>query len=283
MTPTDTNSSLIFVWGDNNLIEDVVAAGTARWGVELYQGGGNTLRRVFVKWTGWDGREFCGVSFPNSFLAGVYAASNSTLENVIVYGRGVTGIIVQANYDTAVANNNAVLGSMALLMGRDYDGAIWTYGTGQEQPTTRPAPSDCPTNITRWDWGGQRVGFFLFGQGKITNNTFRDILAADNAGVGFGAMRPYVVGNVSGNVLERAALLRNGAGAAGFERSQGGQIYNGLGVQVIQGAPILDRRYVDRTLTNIPLWPWPMQERAMAELGVDVTAIAQKYIQEVAR
>jgi hypothetical protein len=290
---TDVNSTVVFVNGDNNLLEDVVAAGTGRWGVEIYEGNRNTLRRVFVKWESWDGRNFCGVSFPNGFAAGVYNGSNNIVENVIAYGRAVTGIMVQANHDVAVADNNSVLGSMALLMGRDYNGSVWTYGTGQAQPTSRPGPTDCPSNITQWDWGGQRVGFLLFGQGALRNNVFRDVLAFNSMGIGFSAMQPYSVGAKSGNVIDRSTLVGNGAGAAGWESVQGGNIYVGLPGVTVTNSYIPGRqngegarfqyRYVNGALTQIPLWPWPMQDRAMAELGIDVTAIAQRYIREAAK
>ena len=283
---TDENSAVIFIWGDNNLLEDVVAAGTGRYMVEVYEGAGNTLRRVFTRWGGWDGRDFCGVSWPAGYNVGVYNASNTTVENVIAYGRVPgAGIMVQANYDTAVADNNHVLGSMALLSGRDYDGSAWTFGTGLAQPVTRPGPTGCgDTHVTQWGWGGQRVGFLLFGQGALRNNVFRDVLASDNMGVGFSAMQPYSVGAKTGNVLERAALLRNGAGAVpGWETAQGGQIYNGLGVAVTPGRPVLDRRYVGRVLTSDPLWPWPMEGRAQAEMGISITALAGRYVAEGAR
>ena len=59
------------------------------------------------------------------------------------------------------------------------------------------------------------MGFLLWGQGTLRNNVFRDVLAIDNMGVGFSAMRPYTAGAVSGNSLERAKLTGNGAGATG--------------------------------------------------------------------
>lgn len=96
-------------------------------------------------------------------------------------------------------------------------------------------------------------------------------------GVGFAAIRPYVAGPVTGNVLERAALTGNGQGAASFEKRDGGQLYNGAGVQVAGGAPRLTSRYVDRTLTSAPLLPWPMEGRAQAELGVSISDIWREY------
>jgi hypothetical protein len=57
---TNDNSAIIFIWGDGNLLEDVAAAGTGRYGIESYQSAGNTIRRAFVMPSGWDGRAFCG-------------------------------------------------------------------------------------------------------------------------------------------------------------------------------------------------------------------------------
>ena len=61
----DVNSSVVLLWGNNNLVEDAVAAGTGRYMFEIYQGSGNTLRRVFAQWEQWDGRQFCGVQWPH--------------------------------------------------------------------------------------------------------------------------------------------------------------------------------------------------------------------------
>lgn len=289
---TNTNASVILLWGDNNLVEDAIAAGTGRYMIEVYQGGGNTVRRAFAMWGGWDGAEFCGVAWPNGNNVGVYNASNTTVENVIAYGRSLKGIMVQANSDNAVADNNYVLGSMALLQGRDYDGSIWTYGTGQAQPTDRPG-TQCD-DILQWSNGGQRYGIGLFGQGALTNNVFRDVLAADNVGAGFDAHRPYTSGPVSGNVVERATLVNNGAQQPAWEAAQGGNIYLGLpGVDVrdsrIPGAPAqivqgggarFTNRYVNRQLTNQPLLPWSMESRAVSELGVSINAIVTAAIEQ---
>jgi hypothetical protein len=91
------------------------------------------------------------VAWPNGYNIGVYNASNTTVEHAIAYGRAPSaGIMVQANHEAKTADNNQVLGSMALLSGRDYDGSVWTYGTGQQQPTSRPATTanpPCDTNI----------------------------------------------------------------------------------------------------------------------------------------
>ena len=266
---TDENSAVIFIWGDGNLLEDVAAAGSGRYTVEVFEGGGNTLRRVFAMWGAWDGRAFCGVTWPQGYNIGVYNASNTTVEHAVAYGRAPTAaLMVQANSDTKAANNNTVTGSLALLAGRDYDGSVWAYGTGLAQPVTRPGPTTCgATHVTRWDWGTQRVGFLLWGQGTLQNNVFRDVIGAWNMGPGFAAVRPYAAGTVAGNRIERGAFFGNGEGAMSWE---GKQLHNGLGVQVVAGAPLR---------ANLPPVPWPMGARVAAELGVNVDAIITQAIE----
>ena len=142
--PDDNSLAIGIAWSDDNLVEDFVAAGTGRYMVNVFTSRGNTLRRGFTMWQRWDGRHFCGVSWPNGNNVGVYNSSDTTVENVIAYGRGVTGIFIQANDDTAVADNNQILGSMALLQGADYDGRVWTYGTGATAARGAPRPDHQP-------------------------------------------------------------------------------------------------------------------------------------------
>ncbi len=77
-----------------------MAAGTGRYMINVFTSQNNTLRRCFTQWQQWDGREFCGVTWPNGDSVGVYNSSNTTVENVIAYGRALTGIFIQANDDS---------------------------------------------------------------------------------------------------------------------------------------------------------------------------------------
>jgi hypothetical protein len=286
-------------------VEDAVVAGKGRYMIIIFGGGeggghANTLRRVFTMWGRWDGRAFCGVTWPNGNHIGVYNASGNIVENAVAYGRALTGIFIQANADDAVANDNQVLGSLALLGGRDYDGSVWTYGTGAAQPTTRPGPTadatdgrNCDADVAQWEWGGQRLGFSLFGQGTLKRNLFRDVLAADNLGPGFSASQPYAAGDKAGNRLDRLTLYANGAGNAPWENELGPNIVLRMdGVSAPTNSRIaaslwaaqgsgarLQYRYVDGKLTNVPLLPWPMEARIQAELGMSVGKIVQKYAQ----
>jgi parallel beta-helix repeat protein len=293
---TDDNSLVLAInWGDGNLVEDCVVAGTGRYMINVFTSSNNTIRRCFAQWQAWDGRNFCGVTWPNGNNVGVYNSSNTTVENVIAYGRSLTGIFIQANDDNAVANNNQILGSMALLQGRDYDGSVWTYGSGQDQPTSRPGPTKnpygpaCDNSITQWWWGNHRTGFSIWGQGELHDNVFRDVLAAGNVGLGLSIAKPYGPGTV-GTIIDHATLTNNGSDLVDWESKQGGNIYTSDDEVTVTNSHIdgsqwatqgegarFKYRYVDRTLTDQPLWPWPMESRVQSELGVSVGEIAAKY------
>jgi hypothetical protein len=293
---TDDNTMNLLLMGDDNLAEDVVVAGTGRYMINVYGGGeghgsGNTVRRAFTMWKSWDGRHFCGVTWPNGNAIGVYNASNTTVENAIAYGRAVTGIFIQANSDDAKAVNNQILGSMALLQGRDYDGSVWTYGTGQTQPTSRPGPTadrwngrDCSQAVTVFD-RYQQTGFSLWGQGTVTDNVFRDVLATGNMGAGLSVQHPYGPGAVR-TTIDHATIYANDGGNALLDGSDmaitnsriAGSQYAAQG----DGAR-LQYRYVDRQLTDVPLLPWPMEARIRAELGVSVGEIVTRYASEAGR
>jgi hypothetical protein len=294
-SPDDNSATLGILWSNDNLVEDCVVAGTGRYMIDIFSSSGNTVRRCFTQWERWDGRNFCGVTWPNGNNVGVYNSSNTTVENVIAYGRALTGIFIQANSDSAVANNNQILGSMALLQGRNYDDSVWTYGSGQDQPTSRPGPTSnpygpaCDGHITQWKWGNHRTGFNLWGQGQLQDNVFRDVLASGNVGVGLGAMHPAGPGSVR-TTIDHATLLNNGSSVPDWEGKQGGNVYIERGDVTVTNSRIANSqwasqgegarfqfRYVDRQLTDQPLWPWPMEDRIKRELGVSVNEVAAKY------
>ncbi|MBK8047637.1 MAG: hypothetical protein IPK16_11235 [Anaerolineales bacterium] len=273
---TDENSHVYTIWAKDTLLEDCVAAGTGRDLILIYQTEQNVIRRCFTAWTQWDGRNFCGVTWPNGNNVVIYNASNNLIENSIAFGSAPgAGFLVQANADQAVANNNRVLGSMAVLSGMNRDGTVRQWGS------TRPKPTTCD-GMTDFNWPGKRVGFFTWGQGTLLNNTWRDIFASDNAGLGFSVDRPFVGGARSGT-LDRATIRSNGIDAPDSDGGAGSNIdqdkidfltitnskiektkYNGEGATI-------QNRYVNGTLTDTPLWPWPMESRIRNELGINVT------------
>lgn len=297
---TNWNSQVVLVWGDYNTLEDVAAGGTGRYMFDVYSSNHNTVRRAFAMWRSWDGKNFCGVQWPNGNNIGVYNSNYTTVENVIAYGRSLTGIFYQANDDTVSANGNKILGSIAVLQGKDYDGTAWDYGSGEYQPESRPGPTvnpygaPCDNNVTYWEWGYQKAGFAAWGQGTVITNTVADSIFVDNEGVGVSYGQPYDAGTKSSNKTERVTSRDNwSAGYPWWEGNwmQGypdmGNLYIGMnGVNAPtdskiarspynngQGARIPVMRYQNGQLTNQQLKPWPMEARILAEMGVSVNAV----------
>jgi hypothetical protein len=189
---TDINSLTISaVWSDNVLIEDCIAGGTGRYGIGIFTSTNVTVRRCFSMWRQWDGKNFCGVQWPNGNNIGIYNSSNSTVENSVAYGRALTGIFTQANNLEAAAGGNKMIGNVSVLTGRNYDNTKWLYGAGVEQPTTRPGPTanpyppyaSCDTHTTKWYDGGHRTNYSLYGQGFVNETEVRDNIGLDGEGI----------------------------------------------------------------------------------------------------
>jgi len=291
---TDINSQPLLLWGSNNLVEDCIVAGTGRFMIDVYGGGGttatgNTVRRCVVKWDAWEGKNFCGVTWPNSMMMGAYNSSGGTYENNLVYGKGVWGILLQANTSTASANNNAVLGNVVLGMGKERTPngwEIWDYGTypNRPGPTQNPyAAENCDDHVTPWTWNGQRTGLKFFGQGTLSGNVWRDNLSAYNAGVGFHYSNPGG-GQYSNNTIDHLTLVGNGSHANPGEGGIGAQAVFPPGTTCTNcrigstttgdgSGARLQYRYVNRQLTNVPILPWPMESRAVSEMGISINSI----------
>jgi hypothetical protein len=276
----DDNSSIFTFWTrGGGLLEDCIASGTGRKMILLYQSDNVTVRRCFTRWQQWDGRAFCGVLWPNAETVQVYNGNGNTFENILATGPSPVWLIaVQSNSDAAIANNNKVLGSIAAGAGMA-NGSAYNYGP-------RPTPTTCGDMVRSFDWPNQRAGVMLWGQGTMQNNVFRDILATGNAALGFSYDRPYGAG-ATGTVVDHLTAYGNGKYAPAGDGGPGTQAkFNGIvpsnscigAATCANGGARLTHRYVDGVLTNEPLWPWPMDSRAVAEMGINVTEWARPYV-----
>jgi hypothetical protein len=304
---TDENSQAILLWGSDNLVEDCIAAGTGRYMINVFGGGGveasgNTIRRCYVRWDSWQGKRFCGVLWPNGNNLGLYNSSNGIVENTFAHGRALTGIFMQANHESAAANNNQLLGNVAILSGRDYDGSPWDYRYPGGAFPSRPKPTynpygggSCDDGVLEWGWGGERLGLSIWGQGTILNPVIRDNLSANNMGVGFH------IGTAGGPgpqnlTIDRLRAYGNGAGAPWHETHEYGPNIHlgGLApsqVKIVNsdidaspwdnsGAPRLTTRYVNGVLTDIPLLPFPMEKRGLDEMGISISDLWRKALDD---
>jgi hypothetical protein len=300
---TDTNSAVIGVlWESSqyNLIEDCVAAGTGRKMLYTFKGENNIFRRCFVDWQSWDGREWHDC-WPWGDGIEIYNGSFNIIENSITYSKNPTWAInVMANSLEAKAVGNKVLGSIALSAGIKEDSSVMEWGNIRPQPTNH-------TCVRNFDWPGQRVGFMVYGQGEIRDNLWQDIFSWGNAGLGL-SINPGTEyhPNTGNNRIIRAAIFNNGldnpigpwpgryggleTDALFVELSKFDSIENSYIEKIFVDWPDypngernltsmtgegarLTHRYIDGELTDVPLWPWPMEERIQNELGISVTEI----------
>jgi hypothetical protein len=303
---TDTNSFGIEVAyrAHNNLIEDCIVAGSGRKMILIYGGTYNTIRRCFTDWREWDGRED-GATWPWGENINIYNASFNIVENSIGYGPvPYRSISIIANCPHCVAIENMVLGSIAINAAMNDDGTPIDWGD------TRPQPTEFTKMRDFENWPGQRSGFQLFGTGDLSDNLFQDIFAYGNAGLGL----TFLQGDNQNNNnirVNRATIINNGLdNPIGPWRAQyGGIDTDALLVELDKFDKIEDsyiekifidwpsypsgernttsmngegarltHRYVDGVLTDIPLWPWPMEERIQNELGISVTEMMTSLI-----
>jgi hypothetical protein len=291
---TDGNNHVFVIHANNTLIEDCVAAGSGRKMMVIFKGENNVIRRCFADWQEWDGREWHDC-WPWGDGIEIYNSSYNTIENSISYSRNPTkGFNILSQGSNGRSNGNKILGSMSVLAGMYEDGTPYRWGDTRPQPTQY-------TCVREYGWPGTRVGFNLTSSSEARDNLWQDIFSWGSASYGF-AWRGDSA-NAINNRINQATIINNGLDddvAYGgkdaadtsqeildnfvVENSRIDKIFQGYenGDKIVtsmsgEGAH-LTNRYVDGVLTNEPLWPWPMEERIQAELGVSVTEMMTNLI-----
>ncbi len=281
---TDTNSHVFSIaFGDNNLLEDCVAAGTGRKMIMVFgdSASGNVIRRCLARFDDWRGLDSCHGHWPWGDGIQIYNSTDTIIENSIAIG-AVSGwqMSIQNQDPDKVTFNNKLLGSISINAGVNWDGQLRFWGPGQVDPVSSPNQS---CGLWTSSWYSSRAGLALYGQ-NMDNLLIQDSFLANNAGVGFSTFSTNQ--NVNGT-LNRVTIVDNGLDAPegigvsihpdldGFTVTNSkidGTGHNGSGAR-------LQYRYENGVLldgTNgkakEPLWPWPMQERILAELGFNITA-----------
>jgi hypothetical protein len=275
---TNSNSSIITVaWTHDVLLEDTIASGTGRKNILIFSSTAVTVRRAFLQWTRWDGAEFCNAGWPAGNGVNVYSSSNVLVENAIATGPfGARAINLTNQSETAANTGNRVFGSIAIGTYKNADGSWYEF----------PLPTN-PCNYKNppvW-YEGNGAGLGQITQGTQDNPIWRDVLMTGFRDAGYINSRPFGTGAVN-PVLDHATIYGNdlaGNGSREVVDTIGnltitnswieGTQYQGTGAR-------LSNRYVDGTLTDVPLWPWPMEDRAQTELGYSVTATIYPYVQQ---
>ena len=163
--------------------------------------------------------------------------------------------------------------------------AIGTYKNADGSWYQFPLPTNpCGYNYPPVWYEGNGAGAGQITQGTQQGPVWRDILVTGFRDAGYINSRPFGVGAVA-PVLDHATIYGNDLAGNGSR-----EVVDTIGNLTIKNSRIegtayqgegarLTSKYIGGVLTDEPLFPWGMQERAMAELGIDVTALAQSAIQ----
>jgi len=268
------NNSHFTVSGTHDiLLEDIIAAGTGRKNVLIFVSNNVTVRRAYMVWERWDGGAFCGAGWPSGDGIDIYSSDNVLLENVIATGLNPwKGVTMTNQVEATPRSGNRVLGSMAI-------------GPRDPKYVYPWVANPCDYKNPPTFYLTQRGGMGATTQGEQLNPVWRDVLITGWTSCGFCSTKPFGIG-VVGGILDHATIYGNDLGGDGTH-----EVVDSVGTTTITNSWIegsakhqgegarLSNRYVDGVLTDVPLFPWGMQDRAMAELGVDVTAIAQAAIE----
>jgi hypothetical protein len=301
---TDHNSHVFEITGSYNLVEDCIASGSGRKMVLIFAGidpeaQHNTIRRCFASYREWDGREF-QVEWPWNENFEAYSSDYNTFENDIAYGYYANSgfsLLAQGTGDNC--NSNKILGSIAIMGGRDFQNNIFSWGNIRPQTSV-------DTYVKNPDVAVHRSGFAIgHGGGEIRDNLLQDILSWGNAGIG---LATFETPNLINTKVNRATIYGNGLGipmgADGkgvdiFQFDISGLTFSNSRVDSIrssgypytifpsisgEGARLVNR-YMDGVLKDgsdgtpaQPLWPWPMEQRIRDEMGISVTNLVAGII-----
>lgn len=275
---TNENSSIITVWANDVLLQDVIAAGTGRKNILIFKSNNVTVRRAFAYWSRWDGATFCQAGWPAGNGINPYSSNNVTVENSIAVGPfGARGINLTNQNEADTNSGNRIFGSVAIGTYKQPDGSMYVY----------PLPANpCGYKNPPTFYAGNRAGMGQITQGPQIAPVWRDVLITGFAQEGYVNMRPFGVG-ATNVTLDHATIYGNDLAGDGSR-----EVVDDVGTLTITNSKIegtahqgagarLGYRYTDGALTDVPLWPWPMDGRAQSELGYTVTDFMRPYLAAV--
>jgi hypothetical protein len=252
------------------LLEDSAGFGTASFIIETSQRGNNiTVRRFWGRFEGTRNGQN-----PNSCVRPHYNNFNNTFENVFCEWWNNS----QPNNYRELWQNGKALGTATIT-----DGGI--PETGSSFVLNKHISPPHNTNIhvlgsmgyiqagaraTRYRsaWHAANQGA---DQGYFDTHLKHVIAFVDPAHPSFGSLRGFSLGNtaLSDNFLTNYTSIRNTDTINGVWNPTRGSTGTTVGAVASPWATAgnganLCKRYTNRSLTNDPLWPWPMNERIKA-------------------
>jgi hypothetical protein len=239
----------------DNLIEDCAAFGTGRKVIGSTQYGDHTtIRRC---WARWEGSDFIG---PKETLTAGYFNYYMTTENFIgTWSGGQMSGATDQPYGVIATDNDAAYSKIL--------GSILYVRSADNYPAGQVAFLQNVHDYTLKDVAvyNEKSSIDTINLGTSSNTA--GLSASKITAIGARAAHINSIWNPT-NIINASSVAN--------ANSQGANLFTGTkGAQVCY-------RYQDGVLTNMPLWPWPMNQRiidAMTEAGktpVDVTATIEQ-------
>jgi hypothetical protein len=261
------------VWQMNkntgNLLEDVAGFGTGRKMFESYTSSTTATLTVRRAWGRWEGST---VSGPKMTFAISYNSSGVIFENVIgtwseqsgTNTSQMYGILAMDRMDRNFCANSKYLGSIAYVRGTDrlngwLGAAFGSRSVDCFQFKDVVLYLDPPVHSNLRPIRGQRFDGGSSIDAPVGDRRFDNIteIGGTLSSIATEPLNGWQISNhVRAGTVDAAPNIWNGSGSKGAR---------------------VCKRYVNGTLTNNPLWPWPMNQRiidAMKSAGktpVDVT------------
>jgi len=298
----DTNGSnkhVYLVTGDYNLIEDCVASGRGRYMFLIFHRETtgyhhNVLRRCFAKWSIYDG------TGPRACYS-LYGAQNNILENCIglnVYPIGSGDGVHYAAFQTVGTGNSAARDNnfYGCIFYENYHGGSRIGDAGSGKGGNNSIYENC---IFMNNDGSNSLGGFSTNASSIKlkncsfiNNTNGiqgnegDVTVINS--IFMNNKKAFSKNNVTHSYCNFYNNNSIGVGLTTGDRQQNPGFYSKGGnttyLYLPENSPLkgagqngediganIFYRYENGVLTNQLLWPWPMQERILNEIGYDVT------------
>ncbi len=267
----DDNTNIFAAhYGDYNVFEDCAGWGIARKTYSCSQNGNyTTFRRCWGRWEG------CTNVGPKMVMTVSYNSHHTLAENCIGTWDGTKMPETYVVHDHGVPFTN---------WGSRPKEAVTMTNYGVDQPygvfgiDTRDGPEVRLFGCIAYRLAGQRtvpyIANYFISRSEQDPGTMVDCVSFIEQGAA--PVRSFNLTHVSGHDLTSIGSEQNAVGTGQFENllvldspaplvADGGNI-----LQSEKGASIWFR-YEDGVLTDVPLWPWPMNERIKELIGVDVT------------
>ncbi len=264
----NTNGFKVENGSTNVLLEDVAAYGNNRNGLVVNASSQVTIRRCFSYFEEFNNTDVSdqNTNFYSNLELHIGDVPDSVVENCVGFIKP-GAVLKNLNGSLGNAVHGYLMGSVNDraygLISRDATDAPYHFAGAKSSfyDNSIALNTKSGTGANR-DMGGNSYRNFTW----VSTTTQRQAMDTYNGAISYqnvllqGTNGLAAYSNYPGNTVSTNLVWKTGTYGDGAYLWPGGNL----------GATIL-YRYQNGTLTNQPLWPWPMEDRIMAEAGISVT------------